>query len=364
MYLRSAVLPHAAGTIPLSREVQANNVRPISEISRYDVQNPIYLGVNASNHTRRPASANSRSGMGGNPAAPLTPAQHASASGGGVRDYGVGGEPNQTDNDIGVIEPELRWRMWILFAVEKLASTTCIAFEIYTLDVCFDENIWDDQTSLETTEVAELLDYEAKRTYYIVLFTLIFGLVVEIVSAVVLSCIYGSPLDIKSVHRIPPNDLRNCGGNLMVFFLAPFSWAVIYLIGGIASVLYGIHASCSGHGGQGLDVYLAVSGFFMLIVGFGLLVTSVFILFFAFGSPSRCTDGCCATARRVISKRILSKGAWFEIFWILQGVVWSYRTGDPTTTILGVMIVSLGLVVFCAGGRVAVRSVFPQSESK
>lgn len=344
-----------------------DNVRPIPENGQYNVQNPIYLRENGSNYTSQPAAGgyNSRSGSGmsGTPAAPR---QHASVSRGGVHgNGGVGRGTEQSDDAIVVVEPELRWRMWILFAFEKLASTTCIAFEISTLSVCFDEYVSSaDDTSLESTEVAELLAYEANRTYIIVMFVLIFGLVVELVSAIVLSRIYRSPLDIKSVHKIPSDDLRNCGGNMMVFFLAPFSWAVIYLIGGIASVLYGLHASCGGKGGQGLSVYLSVSGVFMELLGLGFLVTSLVTLCFSFGSPSKCTDGCCAQARRGVSRRILSKGALVEIFWILQGVVWSYRTGDPTRTTLAVMIVSLGFVALSAAGRVAVHYVFPQSYPK
>lgn len=251
-----------------------------------------------------------------------------------------------------------------MFAVEKLASIVCIVFEMATLGVCFDDYVsMYQETSMESTEIAELMDVKAKATYYVVLSVLTFGLVVEIVSALVLSSVYRSPLDIKCVHKIPPDDLRSCGGTMIIFFLAPFSWAVIYLIGGLASALYGLFASCGGNGGQGLDIYLGWSGLIMMIVGFGLLITSVVTFCFSFGSPSRCTDHCCATARRGVSRRILSKGALFEIFWILQGVVWSYRTGEPTQTILVVMIVSLGLTMFCVGGRVAVRYVFPQAMS-
>lgn len=260
------------------------------------------------------------------------------------------------------MEPELRWKTWIMFAFEKVASANCVAFEVSTLDVCFDEYVTGiTETSLESTEVAELMDYEASLTYNIVRFTLLFGLLAEILSAVVLSRMFRSPLDFKSVHKIPPDDLQNCEENVLVLFLAPFSWAVIYLIGGMASVSYGIHASCGGEGGQALDVYLIVSGVFMEFVGFVLLGTSLVALCFSFGSPSRCTDGCCATTRRGISSKILSKGVVFELCWILQGLVWSYRTGEPTPTILGVMIVSL---VFCPAAKVVAHYIFRQSISK
>ena len=356
--------PRAAGTIPLPRRGQAHDTPIIPENARYNVQNPIYLGGDGLTYTLTRGTGNSGYRTGHDPAAPRSRGQHASVSGGGVRGNATGGEAGPSDGWVGVVDPELRWKVWIVFAVEKLASITCIAVEIATLGVCFDDYVSGvGEPSLESTEVAELMDYEANQTYDIVRFVLIFGLVVEVVSAVVLSRIYRSPLDIKSVHKIPPDDLRSCGGNMMVFFLAPFSWAVIYLIGGIASVMYGIHASCGGNGGEGLDVYLAVSGFLMELVGFGLLVTSLVTLCFSFGSPSRCTDGCCATARRGVSKRILSKGAVFELFWILQGVVWSYRTGDPTMMILTVMIVSLALAVVFTGGKVAVHYIFPQTTS-
>lgn len=242
------------------------------------------------------------------------------------------------------MEPELPWKKWIMFAFEKVASANCIAFEVSTLDVCFDEYVEGiTDTSLESTEVQEVMDYEASITYDLVRFTLIFGILVEVISAVVLSRVFRSPLDFKTVHKIPPDDLQSCQENILVFFLAPFTWAVIYLIGGVSSVSYGIHASCGGEGGQALDVYLIVSGVFMGLVGFGLFGTSVVALGFSFGSPSRCTNGCCAEARRGVSTKVLSKGAFFELCWIIQGLLWSYRTGEPTSTILGVMIVSLGI---------------------
>ena len=399
--------------------LQPNNTPRLPASYQYDGGNPIYRGGTTSGPVLKPAAGGPGSGWGSNPAPPMggqhlpIAGQHPPTLGNNATSNAQDGQGNAIDadtkenndavesghgrgvgcveakprdnkgtvqggqgnavvaktgqngNGTGVVQPERRCRMWFFFFVEKMASANCIAFEIYSLDVCFDQRVIDfyDDDSLGSTEVEELIDYEASRTYNIVRFTLVFGLVVEIISAVVLSRAYRTPLDVKSVRKIPVTDLRTCGGNMMIFFLAPFSWAVIYLFGGFASISYGIHASCDGNGGLGLDVYLSVSGVLMVLFGVVLLLASVLTLCVSFGSPSRCTDGCCHAIRRQVSDTILSKGALFEIFWILQGVVWSYRTGDPTQTILVVMVVSLGLAVFCSGSKVAIRWVFLQTDS-
>lgn len=98
------------------------------------------------------------------------------------------------------------------------------------------------------------------------MFTLVFGLWVDVLSAFSLSLIYRSPLDIKSVHKIPSNDMRHCGGSVIVHSLAPFSWALIYSAGRGVSTSFSIMSSCVGQRGSGLEDCLSLSGAAMWVL--------------------------------------------------------------------------------------------------
>lgn len=231
-------------------------------------------------------------------------------------------------SDNGVVKVETRRKKWAMFVAGNLISAAVVISEIAGLDICFDEAGFgkdDDVTS--SAELEAERDREAELTNGVMMFTLIFGLWVEVFSASILSLKYRSPLDIKSVHKIPSDDMRSCGASVIINFLAPFSWAIIYLFGGIASIYFATNSSCGGQGGSGVELYLALSGLVMTFGGLLMLALSILILFFSCGSPTRHTDGCCAAFRRNVRKRILSNGPYLDLFWQLQGSVWSYRTG-------------------------------------
>lgn len=181
------------------------------------------------------------------------------------------------------------------------------------------------------------VDAHAETTYHWILFSLIFGLWADVTSAVILSVIYRSPLDIKSVHKIPADDDRNCGGTFIVLFLAPFSWALICFSVGYASIQFADNSSCGGNGGSGLRGYLMYSGVFLAILSALLLVLSSIIICFSCGTPMRCVAGCCNSVRHRIHSMILSKAPYLDLWWQLQGVIWSYRTGSFS---LGVAILT------------------------
>lgn len=216
-----------------------------------------------------------------------------------------------------------------MFVVGNMLSAGAVCFEIYELvDVCFDEKFGqvDFHIRIESFEWEEHQEYPTASTKYIVITALAFGLAVEVLSGIVLSRVYKSPLDIKSVHRIPPNDLRGMLANTFRFILPPFSWAVIYILGGIASIFFAESPPCDGHEEWVLERYLNISGIAMMVIGIVLFVISVLIIPFSCGSPARCADRGCAKARRIV-QYILRLGLLFEIVWQVQGVVWSYRTG-------------------------------------
>lgn len=245
-----------------------------------------------------------------------------------------------------------------MFVVGNLISAAVVLFEISKLSVCFDAYVADDDDWQDTDDVEKAIDSDATSTYVLTMFTLVFGFWVELLSTIALSVIYRSPLDVKSVHKIPPDDLRHCGASIIVNFLAPFSWATIYLFGGAASVHHSVNSSCEGQGGSGLELYLLTSGSFMMFGGLGMLAVSAVILICACGSPTRRTDRCCAAARRKIRSSILTKGPFLHVFWQVQGAIWSYRAGG--FGLASVFLVGLGGVlgeVLSAFGSLAPNAV-------
>lgn len=224
---------------------------------------------------------------------------------------------------------ESRKRKWALFLAGNLISIAVVVSEIAELNVCFDENLSEDDDTPEEN---------AETTYGSMMFLLVLGLWIDVFSAIALSAIYHSPLDIKSAHKVPPGDMRHCGGTVMINFLAPFSWGLVYLVGGVVSVNYSQNSPCGGGaGGSGLERYLSVSAGLMIFISFAMLLLSVVMLLAACCSSSTQEPhrlgtpppprGCCTRIRETLHKRVLSTGPIFDLGWQLQGVALSYRVG-------------------------------------
>lgn len=264
---------------------------------------------------------------GSSPAPPPTYAKHVARVADGVSRYSGGAirEGGGVSDDL-TVKMEFHRKRWALFLAGNLISAAVVISEIWQLSVCFHEFVFeaDDDDNLD---FEAHLPSIAQITRGLEMFTLFFGLWTEIVSAIGLSLIYRSPLDIKSVHKIPPEDMRHCGGTAIVYFLAPFSWGVIYMTGSVVSALYSVYSFCEGRGGSGLTMYLWVSSAFMYWGALAMLGLSFFILLFSCGSPARCADRCCAAVRRTYVQRILSKASFLDFFWQVQGALWSYRAG-------------------------------------
>ena len=224
-----------------------------------------------------------------------------------------------------------------------MISAAVVISEISKLDVCFDEDLEDSNPDADSETQAEAVEKSASSVYALMVMTLIFGLWVDVFSAFALSAIYKMPLDIKSVHKVPPNDMRHCGGSVMVHFLAPLSWAIIYTFGGGVGLIYWSHSPCEGVEGNGFRVYLAVSGFIMFLVGLVMLALSVLILPFSCGSPTERTDRCCSAFRRKMHKYVSSKGRLLEIAWKVQGAIWAFRGGRHR--LAGTLVAAAGIVV-------------------
>ncbi len=247
-----------------------------------------------------------------------------------------------------------------MFVAGNLISIAVVVSEIVELNVCFDENLDDDDDTPEEN---------AESTYSRMMVLLVLGLWIDVFSAITLSVIYRSPLDIKSAHKIPPGDMRHCGATCMINFLGPFSWFLVYLFGGLISASFGKHSPCGGgQGGSGMEQYLVISGGLMLLTSFAMLLISVIMLLAACCSTStheaqrRGTypppRGCCARLRDRLHRAVLSKGPIFDIGWQLQGVLLSYRVGSFSLS-TAFLVAASGVVgeVLCAFGSLAPEAV-------
>lgn len=247
-----------------------------------------------------------------------------------------------------------------MFVAGNLISIAVVVSEIASLDVCFDENLEDDDDTPEEN---------AESTYSWMMFLLVLGLWIDVFSAVTLSVIYRSPLDIKSAHKIPPGDMRHCGATCMINFLGPFSWFLVYLFGGIISASFGKRSPCGeAQGGSGLETYLGISGALMLLTSFAMLLVSVIMLLAACCSSSTYEakrlgknpppQGCRTRVRDWLHKKVLSKGPIFDIGWQLQGVLISYRVGSFSLS-TAFLVAASGVVgeVLAAFGSLAPEAV-------
>ncbi len=235
---------------------------------------------------------------------------------------------------------ETRIWKWTSFLVGNLISVAGIVYEIAGLEkVCID---WSDDDISEQEFDDEEDDTEGITSYDWMMMTLIIGLWVDVFSAVSLSAVYRSPLDIKSAYKIPPEDSRNSRMMAIVHFLAPFSWGVVYFFGAFSSALEaGLASPCEGAAGwSGLADVLVVSGFVMMSIGVGMLVLSGLMAQEACSCcpccpmcPSMTFDGhmaapprcCCMWSRKTMHEKILTRSWAFDLVWQVHGVLVSYR---------------------------------------
>lgn len=249
-------------------------------------------------------------------------------------------------------------KKWILFFLGNIISAAVVVCELFRVDSCFD-----DVTERRVAGTIGITrDIEASLRF-VVIAILVFGLVTEMAVAVVLSCVYRSPLDIKSMTKITPGDIRGCETSVVVNLLAPFSWGIIYTCGSFVSLQLDTFSSCGGQAGSGLSMYLLISGWGMLVVGLGMLGLSAYLLVFIFSccpTVGSRTKKCCVAERRMYGRRIFSNAALLALFWKVQGAVWLYRTGGVGLRVL-VLLVVLGVV---GGGFAAVGSRAPPATTR
>lgn len=203
--------------------------------------------------------------------------------------------------------PEERKLKWAQFIAGHAFSLFTLAYEIATFGVCFEDDEDNEKTAKE-------VGTRMQQAW-------LFGVMGDLLSVIVLSTVYGSPVDANSAHKIPPEDTnRSCCSTCTIRFVAPVAWGLASAYVGFASFQFGDHPACDTNGGDWLDAYLKASGGLLVLFGFGFLVIFVGLLLPILAY-------CCKPARTCTSK-VLATFPFIDLFWQIQSVIWTYRSGS------------------------------------
>eukprot|EP00903_Cladosiphon_okamuranus_P017846 g16424.t1 len=157
------------------------------------------------------------------------------------------GAPKAASNNEDRVPRESKKLAWAMFITGNFVSAAVVVSEIRGVNVCFDDNL-----SSEDDDSAEDVAFE---TFHLTMFLLVFGLLVDVSSAVILSAIYRSPLDIRSVHKIPAQDMRGSfAACVIVKAVTPLVWGTVYFSGAVVCMNYGKSSLCGGGAGGSLVV--------------------------------------------------------------------------------------------------------------
>lgn len=244
-------------------------------------------------------------------------------------------------------------KSWTLFLLGNGLVLGVLVIEIMTLSVCFEdfdgfENYNDDdriqnRANMDSEDAYDLDEAEG-IVYNMVMVALVAGLSLEVVSAIILSCTYKTPLDAKSAYKIPANDRRSCLAGFVARFLAPITWGLICVCMGAASYMYNSYSPCDGEhiSERTRYAFLIAFGLLMAISGGMLVVISMLLACFACGIEPTCMGCCCSFGRRFMHKRVLATAFFFDLWWQLSGVMWVYRTGQfGLNATIGLLVVNV-----------------------
>lgn len=212
-----------------------------------------------------------------------------------------------------IMPKEKRIRKWAFFIVGNLLTIGSVIYELISLNLCFVEG-YTNRNSIGLDASGNSGDVEGYLTT-----SLWMGAVYEALSAIVMSAIYRAPLDAKSAHKVPPEDIRGHCARLFLRFLTPTTWGVISLLLGLASMRFADYRACETNGGKWLTDYLLVSGYALSIFGaiFLLIFMAIFLPIFA----------CCCKCVRTLSNKLLKTFPVIDVVWQLQSVIFGYRSG-------------------------------------
>lgn len=222
-----------------------------------------------------------------------------------------------------------------MFLIGNFISLATVLFEISELGACGVEG--------QVGGQPENNEAEGKvPTAALMILVLLWGTVMDVLSGIIMSCAFCSPLDIKSAHVLVSQGRRTCV-LVVMGFLSCVSWTVLFFSWAFISVGFVDEIPCSDGevGGAGFEAYLKVSGILMILVGCfalfclivltgaSMLVACLSLICCDFLSADDWMDGLETT-------RFLRLNFAFDWLWKVHGTILSYRTGS----------VGLGMAVF------------------
>lgn len=247
---------------------------------------------------------------------------------------------------------------WVLFALSVAIAAFLSAYELYTLDdTCFVEAEGYDPDQLRSTSTlgddgaAEAHDAEQVASS-LLKGALVWSMLVEVASALLLSAMYGAPVRVTTIHKLQDDASRQifrkrverchcrcfcdrCEA-CIVESLAPASLMLGLIATGIASSYMSTYEVCDGQGGAQLKEYFFYSGLTFTVWGG---------IFLALLHVKQC--GLCGSDFGLfVVKFTLPQGSYISLLRGLQAVVWLYHFGLAAgwTILLGVLVIIGGAI--------------------
>lgn len=258
-----------------------------------------------------------------------------------------------------------------------------VAYDIYSLREC------------NWAEASKYHDRESKTDVkYLKLVVMVLSLGEELLSSLYLSCKYGSPLDMKTLHTLPPV-LK------ATFWFAYFAEVSPLLVFGLISVMIAVvsrelslYNTCDGPQDDALNGFLMFSFVVLVIVG-GLFCAGFISMNVALccrGIWMRmqdCWDCCCrrggdpraivraqhADLRRDRIERSMATHirvtTMFELSWQFMYLLWAYHAGAigvgvvvtlSIVTVVGICLVAMGTQAFAKECELWIRRAHGEVE--
>lgn len=237
-------------------------------------------------------------------------------------------EPNVSQGPTGALH---EWR-WYIFVVGNLMQIASVVYEIVVLDVCFTQADPDNTTEFSPTD--EEVEEQAEGVEWGIRIALILALGYDLLSALILSKVYGSPLDAKHSYKIPPEHQVGCCTILLIRHATPLVWGVVCMLMGALSMALGTDGNIGdmitcdlSRNTSSLKNAVYFGGLALGLVGAFLVVVMAVIL--------PCFGYCCKPATTCFS-RMSRIFPLVDLTWQGFGLLWGYSAGS-----LGVVAVSI-----------------------
>lgn len=238
--------------------------------------------------------------------------------------------------------PLAAWQ-WPIFAIGNMIQTASVVYELVVLDVCLTQARPDSMFAPTDEELEE----QEQGILLVIRTALVLGLGYDLLSTLILSKVFESPLDAKHAYKIPPEQELGCCTRVIIRHITPLVWGVVCILVGVASVMLGegreggSRVTCDLSRSDDVKIALSVSGVALALVG-GVLITVMAILL-------PCLGYCCEPATTCFN-RMSRTFPEIDLTWQGFSIVWAYSSGSigaVTASILaGLEVLASVLTIF------------------